>query len=104
MAKSKSALIKVMCPCCQAELEIDPALSAVIHHKAHEKPREMSDLEEAMERQKGEAQKREDAFRKSVADHESRQTVLDRKFEELLRKAKEEPDSLPLPKRDIDFD
>jgi hypothetical protein len=100
---AKAQFITVTCPCCQAELHIDPATSAVIRHKEFEKPRELSDIEAAVARFKGEAGRREDAFQKSVADHKVRQDVLSKKFDEMLRLAQEDPDAPP-PKRDIDFD
>lgn len=103
MAKTKPALISVACPCCQAELQIDPVTQAVISHKEHEKPKSIADLEAAMNRFKGEASRREDAFQKSVDQHKQHHQVLDRKFDELLKQARENPDEPP-PKRDIDFD
>ena len=63
----------------------------------------MADMEEAVSRFKGEKNRREDAFNKSVADHKNRADVLNKKFDEMLRLAKENPDEPP-PKRDIDFD
>ena len=63
MAGRPSKVVKVQCPCCQATLEIDTALGAVLHFTAHERPREFSDLEAAVERQRGEAGRREEAFR-----------------------------------------
>ena len=103
MAKKSSDLFAVACPCCQAELQIDPVTRAVISHKEHEKPRSMADLEAAVHRFKGEAERREDAFAKSVQEHKQHHAVLDRKFEELLKQAKENPNTPP-PKRDIDWD
>lgn len=103
MAKSKASLIQVNCPCCQAELQIDPKLGAVIKFKEPDRPRTFADFEAAVERQKGEAERREEAFRKSVEEQKTRQQLLDRKFDELLKQAKEHPDEPP-PKRDIDFD
>ena len=93
----------VICPCCHGELQIDPETRAVISHKEHKKPPSIGDLETAVSHLKGEAQRREDAFQKSMAQHKDHQKVLDRKFDELLRQAKENPDEAP-PKRDIDFD
>jgi hypothetical protein len=84
-------------------LRIDPSTRAVIGHKEHEKPRVMADLEAAVSRFKGEADRREDAFRKSVENHQKHHAVLDRKFDELLKQARENPDEPP-PKRDIDWD
>ncbi len=102
MAKAPS-LIEVTCPCCQAELFIDPATQAVIRHKEHAKPPTHADIESAVQRFKGEAGRREDAFQKSVEHHKSHSDILNKKFDEMLRLAKENPDEPP-PKRDIDFD
>ena len=77
MAKN-TPLIKVTCPCCQAELHIDSETSAVIRHVEHVKPPTFADLESAHD-------------------------VLSKKFDEMLKIAKENPDEPP-PKRDIDFD
>lgn len=52
---------------------------------------------------KGEAGRREDVFQKSVEQHKVHQDVLSKKFDEMLKIAKENPDEPP-PKRDIDFD
>jgi len=97
------ALIIVTCPCCQAELHIDPETSAVIRHTAHEKPPTFADFETAVQRQKGEASRREDVFKKSVEQQKTHQDVLSKKFDEMLKVAKENPDAPP-PLRDIDFD
>ena len=52
---------------------------------------------------KTEAGRRENAFEKSVAEHKVHHDVLSKKFDEMLKLAKEHPDEPP-PKRDIDFD
>lgn len=97
------ALIKSECPCCKAELYIDPETGAVIRHKEHEKPPSVADFETAVQRMKGEAGSREDKFKKSVEQHKSHTDILSKKFDEMLKVAKENPDEPP-PKRDIDFD
>lgn len=93
----------MVCPCCQAELVIDPATRAIIRHKEHIKPPSLADMEAAVARFKGEADRREDAFKKSVEQHKSHSDVLNKKFDEMLRIAKENPHEPP-PKRDIDID
>jgi Zn-finger nucleic acid-binding protein len=103
MARKNTDLFAVQCPCCKAELQIDPEVKAVISHKEAEKPKTFSDLEAAVSRFKGEADRREEAYRKSVLEQKDHQKVLDRKFDELFKKAKENPDEPP-PKRDIDWD
>ena len=102
MAK-QAELITVTCPCCQAELHIDPETSAVIRHKEHVKPPSIADLEAAVQRQRGEAGRREEIFQKSVAAQKTHHDVLSKKFDEMLKVAKENPNEPP-PKRDIDFD
>lgn len=97
------ALFEVQCPCCEATLKIDPATRAVISHKVPEKPPPIEDLSAAVAKLKGEAGRRDEIFRKSVEAEKSHGKVLEKKFEELFRQAKENPD-LPPPKRDIDFD
>ncbi len=102
MAK-EAKLIDVDCPCCKAELHVDPETGAVIRFKEAEKPKTFSDLEAAMERQRGEQSRRDDLFKKSVEQHKSHHDVLSKKFDEMLKVAKENPDEAP-PKRDFDFD
>ncbi|MEO7145272.1 MAG: hypothetical protein ABI165_17390 [Bryobacteraceae bacterium] len=103
MAHRNAQMFTVACPCCQAELQIDPETRAVISHKEHKKPLAIGDFDTAVSRLKGEAARREEAFQKSVAQQKDHRKVLDKKFDELLRQAKETPDEPP-PKRDIDFD
>lgn len=95
--------LDVECPCCQAALKVDPQTGAVLSHKEKEKPRTFQDFTEAVDRFKGEAGRREDAFQKSLADHKQQKDVLNKKFDELFRQAKENPDAPP-PKRDFDYD
>ncbi len=102
MAKEKQ-LLEVACPCCQATLHVDPETGAVIRFEEHEKPREIEDMEQAVQRFRGEKDRREDAFRKSVAEHKTHHDVLSKKFDEMLKVVKKNPDA-PMPKRDIDFD
>ncbi len=96
-------MIEVECPCCRAMLKIDVETNAVITHKEPEKPRTVEDIGAAVAALKGEAARREEIFQKSFADQKTRQSVLDKKFDELFKQAKADPNSPP-PKRDIDFD
>lgn len=84
-------------------LKIDPETHAVISHKVPEKPPAVEDLAAAVARLKGEEGRRDELFRKQVETEKSHGKVLSKKFDELLRQAKEKPDLTP-PKRDIDLD
>src|SRR5215471_11743452 len=96
-------LFEVECPCCQAKLKIDPETRAVIAHAVPEKPPMIEDLAAAVAKLKGEAGRRDEVFRKQVEAHKSHGRVLERKFDELLKQAKENPDAPP-PPRDFDLD
>ena len=103
MAKQDGELFGVLCPCCTAELQIDPETKAVISHKEAERPKTFADFESAVTSFQTEAERREQAYRRSVSEHKDHHKVLEKKFDELFRKVQENPDEPP-PKRDIDFD
>lgn len=94
---------QVTCPCCKAELQIDPQVQAVLTYQEAEAPREHSSIEGAMDRFKTEKQRRDDAFSKSVQAEKNKMSILDRKFDELLKQAKDSPTDLP-PKHPLDWD
>jgi predicted nuclease with TOPRIM domain len=102
MTKPSSNLIEVACPCCEATLRIDPATSAVITHKEKVKPHPVEDLQAAVQKLKGEEARREEVFQKQMAEQKNRQAVLNKKFDELFKQAKEDPDMQPRTK-DIDL-
>jgi hypothetical protein len=98
-----SKLFEVACPCCDAKLKIDPETRAVISHQIPEKPPAIEDLAAAVAKLKGEAGRRDEVFRKSFETEKMHGKVLEKKFDELLKQAKENPDDKP-PTRDIDLD
>ena len=97
------SLFEVECPCCNAVLKIDFETRAVIAHAVPEKPPAIEDLAAAVAKLKGEAGRRDEVFRKQFEAEKSHGKVLEKKFDELLKQAKENPDLTP-PRRDIDLD
>ena len=95
-------MFDVECPCCQAILKIDPETRAVIAHTVIEKPRAIDDLAAEVAKLKGEGARREQLFQKSFEAEKSHGKVLEKKFDELFKRAKENPDEKP-PTRDIDL-
>lgn len=95
-------LIEVACPCCHNTLFIDPETQTVIRHEEAKRQPLIDDLAAAAQSLKGEAARRHEAFEKSFASHLSSGKVLEKKFDELLKQAKEDK-SAP-PKRAFDFD
>jgi hypothetical protein len=101
MAKAPK-LFDVECPCCQAILTVDPETRALIAHTVPEKPKPIEDLAAEVAKLKGEEGRRDEVFRKQVEAEKSHAQVLGKKFDELFKRAKENPDDSK-PVRDIDL-
>lgn len=97
------AALEVQCPCCKATLKIDAETGVVLLHQEAEKPKPIEDIGLAVKNLKGEAARREELFQKSLEEHKTRQSVLDKKFDELFKKASENPDEKPF-RPDFDLD
>lgn len=102
MNEGSKLTIDVICPCCQARLTVDPELGAVLHHEPPPRETHSTDLKAAVEELKGEAGRREARFKESMEAEKDKRKLLERKFKELLKKAKDEP--IARPTRDIDLD
>ncbi len=102
MGKKPAANLEVTCPCCGARLSVDAELGKVLHHDPPPKQDKGRDLDRAAELLKQEAERREALFKQSAADEKIKSTLLERKFEEALKKGKDEPAGPIL--RDIDLD
>jgi hypothetical protein len=96
-------LFEVECPCCSSVLQIDPETKTIIRHREPAKKPMIEDLAAAVQQLKGEAERRQDVFSKSFDAHLNSEKVREKKFEELLKQAKEDPSKEP-PKRAFDFD
>ena len=84
-------------------LKIDPETRAVIAHTIPVKPPAIEDLAAEVAKLKGAGARREELFQKQFEAEKAHGKVLEKKFDELLKQAKENPDLTP-PKRDIDLD
>jgi predicted metallo-beta-lactamase superfamily hydrolase len=102
MSTNESKNIYVTCPCCDATLTIDPALGAVLDHKLPVKPHMAVNLKDAVNQVKGEASRRDEKYKQIAEAEKNKSKVLEAKFQELFKKAKEEPIEKPL--KDIDLD
>ena len=102
MSKQTPTTIQISCPCCGATLTVDASLPAVLDHKLPAKSHAVAELKDAGKHLKQEANRREEKYQQILEAEKSKGKVLDRKFQELLKKAKEEPLTKPL--KDIDLD
>jgi len=100
---TKKSNLDVTCPCCGAVMKIDAANGAVISHVAPSRPKMFNDLDEAARAMKEQDSRRDSIFRQSLEAQKNAADLLEKKFQEALRKAKESPDT-GKPIRDFDLD
>jgi hypothetical protein len=101
MAKKSGPAIEVTCPCCQSKLTVDPQLSVVLAHTPPPRVTPDVDISDAARILAEQARQREDKFRDSWEAERNKEDVLTRKFEEALKKAKDQPVEKPV--RDFDL-
>ncbi len=99
----KKSSFDLTCPCCGAQLKVDPESEAVISHIAPVKPKMFNDMEEAARAMKEQDSRRDSIFRQSMEAQKHASDLLEKKFQEAVRKAKETPDT-GRPIRDFDLD
>jgi len=87
----------VACPCCNAKLTVDPELAVVIAHEAPPPKRALSDMDAALGALRTKSAEREERFRQQMQAEAQKGKVLDRKFQEGLKRAKDSPDPPPRP-------
>jgi hypothetical protein len=94
---------EITCPCCSALLKIDVATRAVIAHTAAVKPKTFNDMEAAARAMREQDSRRESIFQQSMEAQRNASDLLEKKFQEAVKKAKESPDT-GKPIRDFDLD
>ena len=103
MAKAKMEAFEVGCPCCGALLKVDPETRAVIAHTPPARPKTFNDFEEAARAMREQEGRKESLFRQAVDAERNKADVLERKFQEAVKRAKDTPDT-GKPLRDFDLD
>ncbi len=102
MANESLPPVVVDCPCCKSKLTVDPRLAVVLSHVPPPKGAPDVDINDAERILAEQSRKREDKFRDSWAAEQKKEDVLNRKFEEALKKAKDQPFEKPV--RDFDLE
>ena len=95
------AEFETLCPQCQSRLKIDTELRAVIDSTKPADPKTFENLEAALGHLKTHDRERDAKFNVAMESEKSKKEVLDKKFEELFKKAQSDPSR---PVRDIDLD
>ena len=104
MAKKTEHTFEVACPDCGAMLKIDAATGLVISHTPAPRKRMFEDLETAAKAMRDHEERKESIFRQSVDAEKNKADLLEKRFAEALRKAKDAPADEGKPMREIDLD
>ncbi|HEY6291775.1 MAG TPA: hypothetical protein VI455_09485 [Terriglobia bacterium] len=105
MGLPEASTFDIVCPCCNARLTVDARLGRVIGHEAAPKGKRVAEghrLERAGAQLEKQAERREAHFRESAEEEKIKSQLLERKFEEALKKTRDTPVKPGL--RDIDLD
>jgi hypothetical protein len=103
MANNKDKTFEVACPDCGAMLKIDGATGLVVSHTPAPRKRMFEDLETAAKAMREHGERTESIFRQSVDAEKNKADLLEKRFAEAMRKAKDAPDE-GKPFREIDLD
>lgn len=102
MSQNPREPFEVLCPCCQARLRVDAEMGIVLSHELPPEERAVKDLTDAVKSLKAEAAQRQARFEESLKLQKSKKDVLDKKFQDALKRTKDVPLTKPI--RDIDLD
>ncbi len=102
MARAKEKILEVACPDCGAMLKIDAATGLVVSHTPAPRKRTFEDMESAAKAMREQDERKESIFRQSLDAEKNKADLLEKKFAEALRKAKDAPEGKPLREFDLD--
>ena len=85
--------LDVCCPCCGAQLKIDPETGAVVW--ADKKKEPAKDFDDLLHRVSSQKSVLNEKFARSVQQTRNQREILDKKFEEARRRAAENPNVRP---------
>jgi pyocin large subunit-like protein len=95
---------EIMCPCCEATIRVDPVTRAVISHTPKPTPKTFADMEAAARAMREQDVRKESLFRQSVEAERNKADLLEKKFADAVKKAKEAPEPSKPFLRDFDLD
>jgi hypothetical protein len=96
-------VLTVRCPDCGSELVVDAASGAVLEHKPVAPRARTVDLDRSHDLLRRQQEERDRRFQASVEAQKQRDDVLAKKFDQSLRRVRDNPDT-SRPLRDFDLD
>lgn len=100
--RSKPPVVEAICPDCGAALRIDTQTGAIVSHTPAPRKRTFENLETAAKAMREQDDRKESIFRQSLEAEKNKEDLLEKRFAEALRKAKDAPAGKPLREFDLD--
>jgi hypothetical protein len=100
---ARNQVFEIVCPDCGAMVKVDASTRAVIAHTPAPRKRTFEDLEAAVRGMREQEERKESIFRQAVDAEKNKTDLLEKRFAEALRKAKETPGT-GKPLREFDLD
>ena len=92
----------IICPCCEATLEVDSDTGALISHEAKSKPlASFDEMVKGLDKQK---QVREQIFAQEMNSMKNRDRILEEKFQEAMKRAEKDKDKDKPYRNPLDMD
>ncbi len=88
--------LKVVCPCCDTLLTIDPGTGAILLEERRQK-REHQSLDDAMSLVKAQRKEAQEKLARAMDEARHRDEILEKKFQEARKKAAESDEPPPRP-------
>ena len=96
-------IFEVTCPDCGGILRVDAKLRSVVSHTPAPRKRTFEDLETAARAMREQDERKERLFRQAVDAEKNKDDLMEKRFAEALKKAKESP-ATERPLREFDLD
>jgi len=88
--------VRVVCPCCDTLLTVDPATGAILLEERRQR-REHQSLDDAMSHVKAQRKEAEEKLARAMDEARNRDEILEKKFQEARKKAAESDEPPPRP-------
>jgi hypothetical protein len=85
--------LDITCPCCEAQLKVDPETGAVVW--ADKKKGPAADFDELVSRVQSQRSVLDEKFARSMQQTKNARDILDKKFEEAKKRAAADPTGKP---------
>jgi len=95
-SRRMSRNLDITCPCCETRLVVDPDTGAILREDRVVK-REHKTLDDALDHVNAQRREAEHKLERALRDSKNREEILEKKFEEARRKAKESDTPPPRP-------